>query len=128
MKQIRDITTTKQAQLDYLENPRYYERISETVDIFIKEKAYEDAAPGIRVFPNPFVRNITLTLDEIRDQQVRIDLVNEIGQTLASQSVDSGDRQTLDLQFEGVEAINTGIYFLKVTTDARVIVFKMVKV
>ena len=42
MKQIRDITITRQAQLDYLENPKYFERIYETVDMFIRYKAYRD--------------------------------------------------------------------------------------
>ena len=83
---------------------------------------------GIRIFPNPFSRNITIMLDDIPDQDMTFTLVNDIGQVLGREFVSSGSRKTVNLYFDEVNGLNKGLYFLKVRTDSGVDVFKLIKV
>lgn len=83
---------------------------------------------GISIFPNPFTSNISLTLPDDLDENIEINLINEIGQSLYGEMVDAANRKTVNISFNNISNLNNGIYFLQVKTIDKVFMFKMIKV
>ncbi|MEZ5002492.1 MAG: S8 family peptidase [Chitinophagales bacterium] len=83
---------------------------------------------GISIFPNPFTSNISLTLPDDLDENIEINLINEMGQSLYGEMVDAANRKTVNISFSNISNLNNGIYFLQVKTIDKVFMFKMIKV
>ena len=96
--------------------------------LLFQNKNEINSLSGINVFPNPFSSNLTLTLPEVPDQDLTISLVNDIGQTLYSQFIKSGSRKAVDFKFQGINGLQTGLYFLEVKTIDTIFMFKVLKV
>lgn len=96
--------------------------------LLFQQEVFVNELDGIRIFPNPFTRDITLTLEEVPDQDMDISLINEVGQVLTATTVLSGSRKTVNLRFDDVENLSFGLYFLRIRTEAEVYMFKLIKV
>ncbi|MCP4124576.1 MAG: S8 family serine peptidase [Bacteroidetes bacterium] len=87
-----------------------------------------DHLTDIQVFPNPFNANLTLTLPDVPNQDMIVSLVNDMGQELFNNVIQSGSRKTVNLRFNGVQGLQSGLYFLKIKTKNDVLMFKLIKV
>ena len=96
--------------------------------LLYQERNELDIFGGVNIFPNPFTNNITLTLSEAPDQDMTIDLINDIGQVIFEEMLQSGSRKTVNLRFNGIMGLNMGMYFLRIRTADKVFMFKMIKV
>ncbi len=96
--------------------------------LLFQDKNEIENLSGINVFPNPFYNNITITLPELTDQDLTINLINDMGQILLSRYESSGNRKTINLEFQGGRGLNSGLYFLEVRTIDNVYMFKVLKV
>jgi serine protease AprX len=81
----------------------------------------------ILIFPNPFNNHITLTLPEEINQPFLVTLYNEMGQQFLNETIEPGNRKTVDIYFDNITTLNKGLYFLKVKTFDEVFMFKLLK-
>jgi len=70
-----------------------------------------DAYPGVRIFPNPVVRNINLEFDRPLTGDFKIELSNQIGQTVYSTSMKLNNSSALQVQVNNPPP--PGIYYLR---------------
>lgn len=79
------------------------------------ENAANNFAPA---YPNPFAHEINLNIYLPEAQDVKIELINSLGQTVQLQTMQhSGGNQTL--QFMADESLPTGIYLLRITAGNK---------
>jgi hypothetical protein len=80
---------------------------------------------GLEVYPNPFRDQLRIVIHETESTEVRIRIVNALGQLVADKELISGQDKTLEapLNVQG----DPGIYFLEVIDSNRKMTMKLVK-
>jgi len=80
---------------------------------------------SLEVYPNPVEDNATIVLGLEDSKEVNITLINSLGQKVSSQSFGTlNGNQSLSYDFSGV---NTGMYFLNIALDNKVISKRVTK-
>lgn len=80
---------------------------------------------SLEVYPNPVEDNATIVLGLEDSKDVNVTLINSLGQKVSSQSYGTlNGNQTLSYDFSGV---NTGMYFLNIALDNKVISKRVTK-
>jgi hypothetical protein len=70
-----------------------------------------DAFPGLKLYPNPVVRNINMQFDEPLTGDYLVELSNQVGQTVYRKSIRMNNSSELQLQFDNPPS--PGIYYLR---------------
>ena len=73
----------------------------------------KDAFPGVRIFPNPVVRNINLEFDRPLSGDFTIELSNQVGQIVYATRTRLNDSPSLQVQLNNPPP--PGIYYLRAT-------------
>jgi hypothetical protein len=71
----------------------------------------DDAFPGVRIYPNPVVRNINLEFDRPLTGNFRVELSNQVGQVVYSTSIRLSNSPALQVQLSNPPP--PGIYYLR---------------
>ncbi|MBA4166322.1 MAG: T9SS type A sorting domain-containing protein [Chitinophagaceae bacterium] len=72
-----------------------------------------DAFPGVRIYPNPVVRNINLEFDRPLNGNFRIELSNQMGQVVYTTGMRLNNSTSLQVQLNNPPP--PGIYYLRAT-------------
>ena len=86
-----------------------------------------DESELLPVFPNPFSNQISGAFYSSADQKYEIRLVNNLGQTLDRIEGSAGKTSPVPFQFNGLEYLMEGVYFIQVEADSGKYTKKMVK-
>jgi hypothetical protein len=80
---------------------------------------------GLEVYPNPFRDQLRIVIHETESTEVRIRILNALGQLVADKELYNGQDKTLEatLKVQG----DPGIYFLEVIDSNRKMTMKLVK-
>ena len=70
-----------------------------------------DAFPGVRIYPNPVVRNINLEFDRPLNGDFKIELTNQVGQVVYTTSMKMNNSTALQVQLNNPPP--PGIYYLR---------------
>lgn len=84
---------------------------------------------NLGVYPNPSTfQNTTITLDAAKNKLFELCICNELGQTLCSNIINTGNNASFTWQLS--ELLNgypaSGTYFIKLTSETESIVKKLV--
>mgnify|MGYP006260989109 CR=1 FL=1 len=82
-------------------------------------------APEMKLYPNPVSNELFVTLKNVADQDVTIQVTDITGKIILEQIASDGEGQTVAIK--NVEALGNGIYFLRVIAGERSTVEKFVK-
>ncbi len=81
-----------------------------------------DEINELQIFPNPNNGSFTVAFSGINETDVKINLVNNLGQLIYSGFISSKSPRPIDLH-----QVSNGIYYLQVYTDDKIIVKKIIK-
>lgn len=91
---------------------------------FAQPVIIDEAAAGIKVYPNPFDHEITVELNAAEKQQVVLQLVSLTGQLL------SAEKRTLTAGTNLVKInpnVQSGVYLLKIENNGHTEIYKVIK-
>lgn len=79
---------------------------------------HTDQITELSVFPNPATEEINIKMGKFLGQEVKINVLNKVGQSIYSRQIDSVEEtlETID-----VSALPSGMYYLNVITNDRLI-------
>ncbi|MDE5421970.1 T9SS type A sorting domain-containing protein [Ancylomarina sp. DW003] len=111
---ITTVTSEMNASLGELRNPKLLEVVS-------------NEESKLKVYPNPFSEHFSVEIMVQERQNVKIEIINLMGQTLISRSKDfDAGKQILTFSQE-VQQLPAGIYIVKITKDDGIFHHKVVK-
>jgi hypothetical protein len=70
-----------------------------------------DAFPGVRIYPNPVVRNVNMEFDKPLSGDFQVELSNQVGQIVYTKTVRLNNSTALQLQLTNPPA--PGVYYLR---------------
>ncbi len=114
---------TNQAKIYFDFNPAIL--TNQTLNTYINEPLLTDLDVNLKdnaivIFPNPTKGLINITFTET-DKDARVDVMNSCGQMIISKAINNQNQTTLDLS-----GLVKGMYFIKVQTENKVMVKKIV--
>ncbi|MFT4544532.1 MAG: serine protease AprX [Bacteroidia bacterium] len=86
-----------------------------------------DESELLPVFPNPFSNQIDGAFYSSSKQEVKVRLVNGLGQTLNTMEGSVGETCAVTFQFTGLDNLTEGVYYVQVDADSGKYLRKMVK-
>lgn len=95
---------------------------SKTIEI----KTDADTKESVKVNPNPFNTELTVSIETLVDSKATLEVVDINGKITLTQNVNVS-KGTSAINVDGIEKLKQGVYFVRVSTDLGTQVFKLVK-
>jgi len=92
----------------------------------IEVKTDADTKESVKVNPNPFINELTVSIETLVDSKATLEVVDINGKVTLTQNVNV-TKGTSAINVDGIEKLKQGVYFVRVSTDLGTQVFKMVK-
>ena len=92
----------------------------------IEVKTDADTKESVKVNPNPFTNELTVSIETLVDSKATLEVVDINGKVTLTQNVNV-TKGTSAINVDGIEKLKQGVYFVRVSTDLGTQVFKMVK-
>jgi hypothetical protein len=92
----------------------------------IEVKTDADTKESVKVNPNPFTNELTVSIETLVDSKATLEVVDINGRVTLTQNVNV-TKGTSAINVDGIEKLKQGVYFVRVSTDLGTQVFKLIK-
>ncbi len=100
-------------------------KVEKTISVTISSSTEIEKALGLNVYPNPFNNQITLKIENLKERELSIQLLNKLGQRInkkVNATNSSNDTYIIDMLDQPA-----GIYLMEINFDGHRILKRMIK-